>query len=307
MTFLSILERIIPLYFVVVLGYIAGKKIGIRKENLAPLVVYLLTPLVVFSAVARVKFDLAHALLPMMFLIISAGLCLVGYKLASIWFESPSKNILAFSAGNGNSGYFAIPIGMSIFGQDSFPVIVLCSLGFILSEATVGFYLLARGHYSVRNSVIRVLKLPSAYGFLLGVAANLFGLTWADSVQEMFLNLRGAYSVLGMMIIGLAVADLKSWKVDWRFAGFALSMKYIAWPVLVFLIIECDAATFQFFDPLMRRIVFFMSTVPLAANSVAFATLLKSEPEKTALAVLISTLLALLIVPLLNGLYTAWP
>lgn len=306
MTFLFILERIISLYFVVFLGYIGGKKLSIRKEELATLVVYLLTPLVVFSAIARAKLDLTHVLLPVLFLVLSVGLCLVGYKVASIWFDSPSKNILAFSAGQANSGYFAIPVGMAIFGEDSFSTIVFCSFGFILCEITIGYYLVARSNYSARNSLIKMIKMPAVYGFLFGIIANVFGLRWGNAVQETFINLRSTYSVLGMMIIGLAVANLTSWKPDIRFTSFALFMKYLVWPILIFMIIKCDTATIQIFDPLTRRIVFFMSTIPLAANSVAFATLLNAEPEKTAIAVLFSTLLALVIVPLLNGLALNW-
>ena len=306
MNCLQIAERIIPLYFVVLLGYIGSKKIGIQKENLAPLAVYLLTPLVVFSAVARAKFDLSFALLPPFFFFISVLFSISGYLIASIWFDSPAKNILAYSAGQGNSGYFAIPIGMSIFGTESLSAIVLCSLGFILCETTVGFYLVARGHYSVRQSLYRVFKLPAIYGFFLGLIINQLHISWGDNVQDMFSNIRGAYSVIGMMIIGLAVADLPAWKVDLGFTGFALIMKHICWPVLIFALLKCDEGTLNLCTPLTRRLIFFMSTVPLAANSVAFSTLLHAEPGKTAVAVLISTLAALVIVPLLNGLAASW-
>lgn len=42
-----------------------------------------------------------------------------------------------------------------------------------------------------------------------------------------------------------------------------------------------------------------ISACPLAANTVAFATLLKTEPEKAGVAVLLSTVFALFYIPAL--------
>lgn len=46
-----------------------------------------------------------------------------------------------------------------------------------------------------------------------------------------------------------------------------------------------------------------ISIVPLAANSVAIASILKAHPEKVATTVLVSTLIALVYVPVMAGIF----
>ena len=54
-----------------------------------------------------------------------------------------------------------------------------------------------------------------------------------------------------------------------------------------------------FFDSLGRTVLWVLAIVPLAANTVAFASEMNLHPEKTATAVVISTVLAVFTVPLI--------
>lgn len=51
-------------------------------------------------------------------------------------------------------------------------------------------------------------------------------------LQPLFDNFRGAYSVLGMTIIGMGVGSIGGWIGDWRFTIVAFTGKFLAWPAL---------------------------------------------------------------------------
>jgi predicted permease len=53
--------------------------------------------------------------------------------------KDSTKNILAFAAGTGNTGYFGIPAATALFGDAALSPVVLCILGVILYEHSVGF------------------------------------------------------------------------------------------------------------------------------------------------------------------------
>jgi predicted permease len=102
-----------------------------------------------------------------------------------------------------------------------------------------------------------------------------------------------------MMLVGLGVAELRTLRFDWRFISTAFVAKFIVWPVFVGAFLFADQNVFGLYDSRTHQMMALISCTPLAANTVAFATLLKAEPEKAGVAVLLSTLFALFYIPLL--------
>jgi len=85
-----------------------------------------------------------------------------------------------------------------------------------------------------------------------------------------------------------------------KFTSLACLGKFVCWPILTAIILILDRQFFGLFSQSQQQIIFFMSSLPLAANTVAIAAQLETEPDKAAVAVLISTLAALVIVPFYN-------
>lgn len=297
--FTTLFVKILPLYFVILLGYLAGKKLKVRKESIAPLLIYIIAPIVVFNGVIRAKLSLDTLSLPVVFFLLACFMCFIFYKLGGIFWSGSEKNILAFTSGTGNTGYFGLPVATAIFGQDIMPLAVLSILGFVLYENTIGFYITARGNFTIRDSIKKVSRLPTVYAFLLGVIVNLFHVNLGQVYSDIVASFQGTYSILGMMLIGLGIASIDHFKLDLKFISLAFLAKFIAWPVLVMLVIAIDSSIVNLYSPTTHKLMILMSTVPLAANTVAYAVELKVHPEKSATAVLLSTLVALFFIPAL--------
>ena len=300
--FSVLLSKVFVLYLVIVLGYGAGRWLGTRKESVASLLIYILVPVVYMEGALKARLEMQFLVLPLLFF----GLCCLASFLIFISskpvFGSPQCNLLAYAGAICNNGYLGIPLGLALFGDGALPMLVLCGFGITIFEATFGIYVLARGRYSVRDSIIKLLRLPVCYALVLGILLNYLGVELNAPLADLALKFRGAYTVLGMMLIGLAVADMGRTKFDWAFNIFLLGWKFICWPLGVLILLYLDGHFVGLFQGDTRRIIFFISTLPLAASTVVFATLFDIEPEKTSLAVLLSTLLALLAVPLFNAL-----
>jgi malate permease and related proteins len=67
--------------------------------------------------------------------------------------------------------------------------------------------------------------------------------------------------------------------------------------------IALDRGFLHFYTTVIHQVMVLASIVPLAANTVAIATELKTQPEKAALAVLLSTVFALFYIPTLVTLF----
>jgi predicted permease len=303
MVFSMILQKLVSLYLLIAMGYVAGRFLAVKKETVAILLFYLVVPVVAFYGVLTTQLDASMVSLPLFFFLFCSGMTLVAYYVYGKFFGSPAKNILAVIAGSGNTGYFGVPLVTMLLGENMLGPVVFALVGYIFYESSVGFYIAARGRYGLRDAVMKVLKLPVFYAAALGVILNLAGVESSDTITQLGMNFRGAYVVLGMMMVGLAASSGFKLGFDFKFIGVTFSTKFLVWPLVILGVIKLDMVFFNFYDPTLHKMLIIMSVVPLAANSTALATIFNSEPEKTATSVLLSTVIALFLIPLVASLF----
>lgn len=297
--------RLIPLYALVLVGFVLGRTLAIDGPSVARILIYFITPMVMWSATASRGIALSWITLPIIFFTICCTVCLAALALGrKVWGKDSLANLAGFASGNGNSGYFGLPVSLALVGEKALVPAVICSLGFNLYENTLGYFVTARGNHSVRESFRKVTRLPMVYAFLLGCFCNAIG--WPGdrfpAVDEVMRNIRGAYSVLGMMMIGLGVASVSGGgfrkAFDFRFNAYCTLFKFGVWPAIGWLWIALDRAYLGWFDEPTRQVIVILTAVPMAANTVAIAAALKLHPEKAAVAVLFSTLVVLGVLPI---------
>lgn len=301
--FLLLLGKLVPLYLIIGLGYLGGKFLNAQKETVAALLIYIIAPVVVFDGVLRADLTASILVLPLFFLTTCSLLCFAWYRVGAYLWADATRNIFAFTAGTGNTGYFGLPVALAVLGPEYLSPVVLSTLGFLLYENTVGFFVTARGHHTVQESLHKVSRLPTVYAFVLALLAHALPFPLGENYQTVATSFRGAYSVLGMMIIGLGLADIQKVVFDGKFLGLTFAAKFIVWPLWIFLAILLDEATFGLFSNAEQKTMILMAIVPLAANTVAFASALRAEPEKASLAVLLSTLFALFFIPAIASVF----
>ncbi|MFA7243923.1 MAG: transporter [Patescibacteria group bacterium] len=302
--FFTLLIKISPLYGLIALSYIVGKFFTIDRKIIAKFLIYIVIPLVVFNGVISAKLTAGNIALPITFFVVATLISFFAAWLGRRFWHDSTKNLLAFASGSGNTGYFGIPVAVAIFSNDMFSLAVLSTLGIILFENTFGFYHVSRGHYSVRDSLNKILKLPSIWTFIIGLILNIFGIHFTNSHFTTYSNVvKDIYVFFGMSMIGLSLAAIKTYQFDFKFLIFSHLNKFILWPILIGLIILFDKLALHIFSADNYRILLLMSIVPLAANTVVYATELRAHPEKAATAVFISTVIALFYIPLMVGIF----
>jgi predicted permease len=301
--FTSLLIKLTPLYLNILLGYIAGKKLEANRDTIAKIMFYLINPLIIFNGVLNTRIDGGILSLPLVTFTIASVLCIIFYQFSrKIWTDS-SKNIMAFSAGSGNTGYFGIPLAMLVFDRQAEGIYIMALLGITLYENSLGYYITAKGAYTRAQCLTKLLRLPTIYAFLLGLMINLFQLPIPEVYKDFIGHIKGVYIVLGMMIIGLGLAGMNGFKLDIKFIGMTFLAKFLVWPLCVLSLIALDSHFFGFYNPLIHKALILLSIVPLAVNTIVMASLMKGNPEKMAATVLLSTLFALLYVPLMTSLF----
>ncbi len=301
--FYEILFKLIPLYFLIFLGFVAGKYLKVSKESIAHLLIYMISPVIIFFGSYSAQITPETMSIPILVYSVCTSIALVFFYLGKMVFKrDTSKNILAFTAGAGNAGYFGLPVTLAILGNEAFSYATLAILGFILYENTVGFFLTAKANSTVRDSFRKISRLPTIYAFFAGIVLNSSGIRLGPSVESLVTQFKGVYTILGMMIIGMGLVTVKIHHIDLKFITLAFMAKFVVWPAIMLSIVYANIAKLHFYPVAVLNVLIVMAIVPMAANTVAVATELKVHPDKAAITVLLSTLFALFYIPLMSGL-----
>ncbi|WP_022963231.1 AEC family transporter [Halopseudomonas pelagia] len=296
---LVLLYKLLPLYITVGLGWLAGRYLQASGSHIAGMMLYIVTPSVIFAGVMAAPLSASVIMLPFLVFGFCSLLALIHLAIARRWLKDPVANLIPLSVGTGNTGYFGIPLALLLFGEQGLSIYIVCMLGTTLFESSVGFYLAARGHFGVRDCLLKVIRLPSIYAFALAVTLNLSDIGMPEVLVPLFDNLRGAYSVLGMMIVGMSILSFRGLAGDLRFTLLAFFGKFVSWPLLALTFWWVDSRFMQIYDVSVYQAVFLISITPIAANTVVIATLLATSPRQVAGTTLLSTLFALIYIPLM--------
>lgn len=302
--FLTLLGKILPLYFSIILGILSTWILKCDKDSLAKILLFILAPLIVFNATISVKLDYSVLFLPTFFFTLSTILAFTLLFLFKKIYHDNTANLLAFSTSTGNSGNIGIPLAILFLEPQLVDVFIFTVLANILYQNSVGYYITAKGNFTALESLKKVLKLPVLYAFLLGLILNIYGF----KAPELFLNyadyVKGAYAILGMMLLGMGMEKIKSDNsFDLKFISYALGIKFLLWPALILSYIYIDKNYLFFLNDGYFMIMFLFSIVPLAGNTAVIATLLDVKPQKMSLAVFISTIVSLFYIPFALYLY----
>ena len=302
--FFLLLLKIFPLYINIVLGYFSTKLLQVQRESIASILIYILGPIVVFSATLSVKIDLSILFLPIFFYVFCSLIAFIALFVFKNTWNDATSNILAFSAGTGNTGYFGIPLAIIFFPPYLADIYIFTVLASLLYESTTGFYVTAKGNFTVKESINKMLKLPILYAFILGITLNLIGVTIPQEVSSYTAQFKGAYGILGMMMLGMGLVGLKrASDLDMKFISITFILKFIFWPLAILGVIYLDRNFYMFLNEDLYKVMFLFSIVPLAGNTVTLAVLLNAKPEKASFTVLISTIVSVLYIPIVLALY----
>lgn len=302
--FFPVLLKIIPLYCNVLLGYLASSALQVDRSTIASLLVYIFGPVIVFNATMSVEISSAILVLPIFFYIFGSALGFIYARIFQSKWSDSTANILGFTAGTGNTGYYGIALAILIFDPYLADVFIFTVLASLFYESTTGFYITAKGTFSTKESLVKVARLPALYAFITALILNLSGVELPDAAFQYTGQFKTAFSILGMMLLGMGLQGvIRGGGADLYFIGHALFVKHILWPLFVLLFIFLDMYQFNLLNSDLYKVMFVFSIVPLAGNTVTLAILLKTQPEKATAAVFFSNFAAILYIPFMLLVY----
>ena len=295
----ALINVVLPVFLVVGVAALAQTRLKLDGQTLSRAVFYIFAPALVFDSLATSNVSTTgFGQIVAVLLLTTAALWAFGTASARLLrLEGPTTAAFLGAILLMNAGNYGLSVNLFAFGEAG---LARASLFFTISallSSSLGVYLNARGHASVRLALRRMASVPMGYAALLGLAANLGHVTVPGPLEKT-IHLLGQASVPTMLtVLGLKLVQT----IDGERQAIhtpALVVVTVARLVLAPALAWIFASALGM-NSLARSVTVLQSAMPTAVITTILATEFESDPPFSALSVLVTTLVSLLTVTLL--------
>ena len=287
-----LVEILFPLFALVALGYVIGKRHRPELSGANRLNMDVFTPALVFAALAGRQVDvLAYLPLVLAALVLVLGSGALGWWLAHRLQEDPRT--LAPPMMFNNSGNLGLPLALLTFGEQALAPMVVLFIVSNLLHFSLGVWLLDR-----RARLSHLWRVPSVLAAVAGLAVGAAGWTvWPPLLTT--LKMLGDISI-PLMLFGLGVRLAETPIRAWRLGVIVA----LARPLSGMALAAAMIGLYQLMDgawrlePLQAALLLLFGALPPAVLNYLFAERYGQEPDKVASIVLVGNLASVAFLPL---------
>jgi hypothetical protein len=283
------LLSIIFVYIFILLGYIAKRifKEEMDSKTLTLFSVYFLQGFVTVWGFSTASLSAEHFVVPLYYIGIIFLLLIPTLILSKKLIQDPKERAIVNIAGFvGNTGNIGIPLGIALFGMESVIYTTLINIANVFVVYILGVYIYSRGSFSIKKSLLNIIKIPIMPASILAIIININGIEIPPQIQEFFKM--GAYAgiVLQLFLLGTFLYGIKLRSIKKSIFITVMSQKFILIPLAsIFILSFTDLSLF------VQGIILMEMMVPLAVANINLASLYDCKPKVVTTLILLSTLI----------------
>ena len=239
-----------------------------------------------FWGLSTKKIDLSLIQIPLYYMGISLLCIVVSFFIAKTFFNDKKEiSIVTISSVIGNTGNLGIPIGIALFGVESIVYTSLINVANVFIVYTIGVYFYSRGRFSIKTSLLNIIKLPLIWFALLALVLNLLNVKIPSSISTSLEMGAHAAMVLQLMIFGMFLYSIKLKTINLKLLLHVGVIKFIIIPIISITILKSLNL-----DEFIVGIILLELLVPLAVTNVNLASLYNCKPLDVTALILFSSL-----------------
>ncbi len=205
------------------------------------------------------------------------------------------RGLYMFMTVYSNVGFMGYPVIEAVYGPGAVFHAAIFNIIFNLSAFSMGILLINYGQEKKAAFEPRRLLSPGTIASVLAVLFYFLHVSLPSPVEGVLDMLGGLTTPLALLLMGstLATMKLKMIFTEKRMYPFAI-LKQIGLPLLTWLIVSRFVS-----DPYVLGVTLILSAMPVANNSVLFATEFHCDEQLAAKVVFFTTLLSIVTLPLI--------
>lgn len=287
----ALLEVIIPVAFIVLMGFLIGRRIDFDLQTLSKLSIYMLVPVLIFDAMLRAKLTGSSVLGISLAFFLASGLL---YLLGLLWsrvlgLDRASSKTLIASATFPNSGNMGLSLTFFALGQPGLDRAIVYFIASSVLMFGLGPAFLRGG--GVVQSLLFTLRLPLFWALAGGLVVRGFNIPLPLGLDQGVHLLGQACIPVMLLTLGIQIAYSKA---TWgAYELQASSLRLIAAPLLAAL-----AGWLIGLEALDIKVLVLQSAMPIAVNAFLMAGEFGGDASRAARAVVVSSVLSFVTLPL---------
>jgi predicted permease len=312
-----ITEVILPIFSIIILGFLLKRLGGVEPRPFSRTQLYILSPALVFSAMARADGMTVTVLKIFLYIALLSGVILgaaqgIAYLMRG---TREDRQAMSLAAVFMNSGFYGIPVCMLAFGDIGFVYATAYVVASATLQSTLGIFIASAGQRRVPEALLTVVKVPLIWAIVVARLLAHFNALPPEPFMKM-INLLGQSAIpLGLLLLGMqlegVVRDLWGRKAavsgaapapagsgpDAAAACPAPGMSYIrggliaaALRIVASFFVALVVIRLFDFEPTLKKVILVESSMPTAVNAVVYATEFRCGPKLVAVGILAATL-----------------
>lgn len=290
--FQRILGIILPVFIIIALGYgyarLRGNSVKSDMAAVNRVTIGMLSPLLVFTALAAKEFDLAHnSMLILAGVLISLGSGLIAWPLARI-FGYDVRSFVPPMMYN-NCGNMGLPLAVLAFGTAALSAAVALFMACNLVYFSVGIKIIESGRKQ-HTPVWKFLTNPMMIAMMVGMLFAIVHISLPTPLMQALKMLGDASIPIMLFALGVRMLDVNL--KGWHIGLIGAIVCPVAGLLVAWLLDGVLALT-----PDQRGQMYLFAALPPAVFCFMVAEQYQQEPDKVASIVLLGNLAALAFVP----------
>jgi len=295
--FVDLLLIVLPAFLIFGAGFIGQKLLKLDIKSISTMSLYLMLPFLTFDTFYSNQLNVEYFYM-FLFTCLLALIMMTLTVSFGFFIKADKTQMSAMLLGTifPNSGNYGAPVAMFAFGAMGFQYAVIFMVIHAFLMNTIGIFIASYGSEkttSIKDSLMRVIKMPVLYGFLFGVLFQLLHIELPSTIQD-GISLVGSASIpTVMLILGMQLAEIKPQKFELKYVNTVTIFRMLISPLLAVVLVN-----FMPVNDMIKNVYILLAAMPIAANTTLLAVQFNVKPDLTSFTTLVTTLLSLVTIPL---------
>ncbi|GEO67066.1 AEC family transporter [Levilactobacillus spicheri] len=288
------------------LGYVLSRrgwfddqapKLIARLVTQIALPAYMISTITAKFSAETLKKTLPDLRFPVVSMLIMFGLSILAFHLFRI--NPKHRGLFESMFLNSNTVFVGLPVNEALFGPKSLPFVLVYYMANTTFFWTLGVYLIQRdgqgdSKFDLKTTLKKIFS-PPLLGFMVGVVLVLLDIQLPNWIMQDFSYVGGLTIPLSMIFIGTAIAGagLQNIRFDRDSLGILLG-RFIIAPVLMGCLVLSTGMPL-----LMKQVFILQAAMPVMTNAPVVSKLYGADADYAAIMVTETTLLSLVVIPIL--------
>lgn len=290
---------IISIVLMIGLGYFLKRIDFLSEKDIDPLnkiVMYILMPCMIFSALYSADMSLLPTLgiLPFVILTASIGSGVISYiVLKRLHYDDKKIWSVLVTVMIANTAFMGYPVNLGVYGHPGFLRAIFCDLATTCMFLLLSFVLVLKFRGTVKRAFREILLFPPLWAVVLGISFNLLNIPIGPVLDKTVNYLADGAIPLIMISLGLSI-ELGGLARSKAMVIFTSIVKLGVFPLIALIVVSLLGLT-----GLQHDVGIIEAAMPSGMLSLLLAITYKLDYELTSDCILINTVISLITLPII--------